>query len=245
MHGSRPRTEILRREIFAGDVLQVPVDVARIHAPGIAVVIDVLKQFVTGKVAASLDHSGQPAIVDVDRMMDPAFPAELKAHDAATYTDVPVAKRRQSKRSVLPDVLLVPDADEALLEKLHDGRQHLVAREAGEREVRPRATPNARKRFGERLHAIEFRLVAAHAPLSVIAILLAPLRITTGGLKMSAWMRADPDLAPCGRNSQRADAPELRRASDSLPVRADVLETAWPHFAPNSGQTIVDIAQPG
>jgi hypothetical protein len=38
----------------------------------------VLKQLVTGKVAALLDDLGQTAVVDIDRMLDAALPAKLK-----------------------------------------------------------------------------------------------------------------------------------------------------------------------
>src|SRR5262245_26683732 len=245
MHGSRPRTEILRGEMLAGDVLQVPVDVAGIDAPWNAGVIDVLKQLVTGKVAALCDDSGEPSIVDVHRMVDSALPAKLEAQHATTHPHVAVAQRRQSKGLILLHVLLVSDTNEALLEELHDRRQHFVARHTRKPEVCPRATSNARQRGGERLHAIEFRFVATDAPISVIAILLATLGITTGGLKMSAWVRADPDVAPRRRNRKRANARKLQGAPDPLPVRTDVREATWPRLAPNSRQTIVDIAQPG
>src|SRR6185503_7429724 len=149
-----------------------------------------------GQVAALLHHMREPPVVDVDRVMFPALPAELEADGATSDAHVLVAHRGQPERVVLPRILLVADANETALEQLHERRQYLLARQTRPRQVGACPPPEDRQGTRERLHAIELRLVTCRAPVGVIAVLLAPLRVTAGRLKVAPRICTNPDVGP-------------------------------------------------
>ena len=147
----------------------------------------ILEQLLPRQIAARLDDAGEPAIVEVDLVLDAALAAERERHLAAAHLDVAVPQRRQAERTILAGVLVVADADQRLLEQLHDRREHFLLRQA-------------------RLAAGPRRCGAA--PLA------APARSRSGG---STWSRralrasaGDSDTA-CGR-ARRGPSPADGRA---------------------------------
>src|SRR5688572_21644272 len=159
-------------------------------------------------------------VVDVDRVMLPALAAELEADGATRDANVLVAQRGQPERVILPRILLVADANETALEQLHERRQHLLARQTRPRQVGACPSPEGRQRTRERLHTIELRLVTCRAPVGVIPVLLALLRIPTGRLQVATRVWTDPHIRPRRRDRKRADAGENFLASNHLPVGA-------------------------
>src|SRR5207247_8924527 len=67
--------------------------------------------------------------------------------------------------------------------------------------------------------------VAERRPTRVVAELLAPARITTRGLHVTARGRADPHIDPRWRNGERANAGEHCPVAHLLALRVPVLES--------------------
>ena len=151
-----------------------------------------------GQVAAALDDPGEPAVVEVDRVLLAALAAELEPDASIRSTST-----WRSRSVVRPNelfcsrVLVVADADQRLLEQLDDRREHLLARQAGQRAGRARsraricgsASPNA---------IIRSYLVSSRTSRQrgVIAVLLAPARVAAGRLEVA--------VAASGRSRRRS-----------------------------------------
>ena len=90
----------------------------------------------------------------------PLLPRNRNRTTRPVHLDVRVAHRRQPERLVLFRVLVVADADERLLEQLHDRGEHLLARQVGRPEIPRRAPADRGQRLGEPDQAIVFRFVA-------------------------------------------------------------------------------------
>ena len=72
-------------------------------------------------------------------MRHAALAAKLETHVGAVHLRVAVAQRRQAERTVLAGVLFVADANQRLLEQLHDRGEHLLARQPWTPADRPRS----------------------------------------------------------------------------------------------------------
>ncbi len=129
-------------------------------------------------------------------MFDLALAAEFEPHGRAVDLRVLLTQRREAERLVVPRILLVADANERLLEQLHDGGKDLFARQAGAAHVGGRARANARQGLSERDQAAVFHFVAHLSPSRVITILLASARIAAGRLQVAVRIRADPNVRP-------------------------------------------------
>ena len=95
-----------------------------------AVLVVVLKELVARQVAALLDDAREAPVVEIDFVLDAALAAEREPDALALDFDVRVAQRRQAERAIRSRVLVVADANQRLLEQLHDRREHLLARQA-------------------------------------------------------------------------------------------------------------------
>ncbi len=80
----------------------------------------------------------------------PLLPRNSKRTAAPQIARVAIAHRRQADRPVGARVFLVADADQRLLEELHDRREHLVARKPAPCEVGGGAPADPRQRLGKR-----------------------------------------------------------------------------------------------
>src|SRR5512142_2350046 len=154
------------------------------------------------------------------------------------------SERRETVALVLLRVLRVTDADERRLEKAEDGREDLEAGQLRHPEVLVDARADLRERSREVEHPLVLRLVAHLTKALVIPILLAPLRVAARGLKVTTWIRRDPDVGPGGRYREPADAPELLPVGDRLAVGADVTEAATRSMPPDPPPLVARIAQP-
>src|SRR5262245_2566716 len=131
--------------------------------------VEILKQLLSRQIATVLDDACEPAIADLDRVALPALAAELEVHLLAANANMPVAKRRQAERIIALRILLVADADQALLEQLDDGGKHFFARQACAREIGARTRADLRQRSSKRREPLVLRFVPHATPLGVIA----------------------------------------------------------------------------
>lgn len=81
--GCRPSPEILAGEVLAGRFSQIIVDVRRSNIMPVALVIDVLKQFLAWEFLAAFHDSSETRVAQVDGMRDAAFSPELKSQQRA------------------------------------------------------------------------------------------------------------------------------------------------------------------
>ena len=139
----------------------------------------------------------------------------------------------------------LPIRDAGDVEQAHDHRQHLVARQPGQREVAAQSPPQLRERFAERDHAVELRVVAQHAPLRVIAVLLAPPRVAAGRLQMSVRVRADPHAFVCGRNGETGNALQRGAVPDGTSVGMAIDKAVARAHADDPRLGIADIDESG
>ena len=93
-NGSSPRSKILRGKILLGDLAKVVVDVRGVDRMSIAFIVEILKQFVAGKVAAARNDLRKAAIFEVDSMLDAALALEVEGDRGAFDGDVLVAQSR-------------------------------------------------------------------------------------------------------------------------------------------------------
>src|SRR5262249_14428548 len=195
-HGARPRAEILGREVFSGERLEVLVDVRRSDVDDPSAVVAVLKELLARQVAALPDDSGKASIVELQFVRHAALPAEDEPHLRSRHLHVPVPHRRQAVRVVVARVLFVADANERLLEQPDDRGEDFRARKARSPQVGVGTTTNPGKRAAEVDEAAVLARVADLAPLRVIAVLLAAARVAAGRLEMTARLGTDPDVLP-------------------------------------------------
>src|SRR6476620_1690224 len=107
-----------------------------------------------------------------------------------------ISQCRESKRVVFPRVLLVPDANECLVEKADDGGEHLVLREFLSANVACDMPPNLLQGLSKRRHSVELCFVASFPPLGVILVLLSTASVPSDSLYVPIGRWADPDFSP-------------------------------------------------
>ncbi len=190
--------EVLGREVLAGQLAQVGVDVGGLDDARLALVVHIAKEHLARQILAAQHHAREAPIVDLHRVLDAALAPEMKADVRAAHVDVLFAQRRQAEGAVGARVLLVADADQRDLEEPHHRRQHLLAREARAAELRVHRGADPRQRGGEGDHPLVLGLVAHLAEARVIAVLLAPPRVAPGRLEVPVGARADQTSVQAG-----------------------------------------------
>src|SRR5205823_3497276 len=83
--------------------------------------------------AARLDDGREPAVLEIDGVLDAALAAELESQLRPGNLCVLVAHGGQTERPVLPRVFFIADADQCFLEQLYDRCEHLLARQTAAR----------------------------------------------------------------------------------------------------------------
>src|SRR5439155_25587240 len=96
-HRPGPGSEILRRKLTSGYLAEIRVYIARVDAPALAFLIDVLKQFLARKLLAALHDFCYPAIVDVELEIDAALAAEFETDSGSPDFNVFIAHDRETK----------------------------------------------------------------------------------------------------------------------------------------------------
>jgi hypothetical protein len=172
--------------------------------------------------------------------LSPEPEADARAADPC----VPIAQRGQPERAVQPGVLVVADPDQGQLEQPHDGRQDLLARQAGLRQVRVAALADLAERSGKGDHPVELRLVALLVPARVVAMLLAPAGVAPGRLDVADRAGADPHVRPRRRDGERADAGQRGGIGHPAALGVEVGEATAGAAAADAGPVVRAVAQP-
>jgi hypothetical protein len=215
-------------------------------------------------------HVGPPAAVLVGEQLGAAAPAALeRRHDLAHVLvrdglDAPLARlggvvehdlvvldgdvasqhRGQAVALVGDGVVLGADAEEPEVEQAGRACEDTGAVERVAAQVAAHAAAQLGQGLPELDHRAELLLVAAGAPLVVVAVLLAAGVVDPRRLEVAVRVEADPHVPPCGRDRQVGDALERLRIVDSLPVRIEVLEAAAPAAPRDAGRRAVGSSQP-
>ena len=146
-HRAGPGAEVLRREVLAGDLLQVRVHVGRADRRG-------ARRRRRGTGTARARESRHALTMRASRRSSrsiscstPLLPRNAKRTRAAVTSTCPSRIVVRPNERFCSRVLVVADADQRLLEQLHDRRQHLLARQprasADPRSVRRRIAASA------------------------------------------------------------------------------------------------------
>src|SRR5207248_2110481 len=114
--------------------------------------------------------------------------ADLRTRDL----DMPVSHRRQAVGPVVAGVLVIADADERLLEELHDRGEDLGPRQAGPPQIGVGAPADRREGAAELNHPPVLGIVPDFTPARVISVLLPASRVPAGSLQVAAGVGADP-----------------------------------------------------
>ena len=244
-HRARPGAKILGRELRAADLAQIVVHVLRIHLLLVAVLIEVLEEFLARQVLRAPDDFGDARIVQVDAVIFSTFAAKREVQRAVVNLHVPVPHGAEADRPVGLCVFLVADAHEGRLEQPDHRGQHLFATEARSLQIPRHPAPDSRQRLSKRDGALVFGLVAHRAPVGVVAVLFAPARIAPGRLDMPVLLRADPDVRPGRRNGESLDPPERLLIRHPPSVVGFVAERLSRFDPSKAGVAIIDVAQPG
>src|SRR5690606_29221131 len=196
---------------------------------------------VAGDLLALLDDAGEAAVSDADAVHLTALALELEAHVTAVHLDVPVAHGGQAYGPVVTGVLVVADAHQAGLQELDHGREHLLAGQAAKGEVLLDALADRRQGLAEGQGVLVLLAVAHLTPARVVAVLLAALRVASGGLEVAVGQGADPDVRPRRRDGQPADAGDGLLVADGPAGGVDITEAAAGLDAPESGRVIHEV----
>ena len=111
-HCASPGAKILGGELVARNLAQIVVDISRPNRLLLAARIDILKQLVARQVAAALDDSRQPPVVQRDRVVLATFTAKLKREAGVVDDHMLIAHSRESIRLVRARVLAVADTNQ-------------------------------------------------------------------------------------------------------------------------------------
>ncbi len=111
-----------------------------------AVLIQILKQFLTWDLLTLLDDACQATIVNRDTMPDSTFAAKLETDVAAANMGVGNAERREPERVVGPRILIIADANQRCFQETNDRGQYFGARQARQLEVLLDPPTDARQR---------------------------------------------------------------------------------------------------
>src|SRR5579859_5582633 len=178
-------------------------------------------------------------------MLHAALAAEAETQFGAVDLHMLHAQGRQPVGAVFAGVLVVAHADEGLVEQLNDGGENLAPAQRGRPQVTLRALPDLGQRFAQLEHVAELRLVALVAIERVIAILFPAAGIAGGGLDVALGIGTDPDVGPCGRDDQRADAAALVRVVDAAAVWLQEYPSLAGTPSRDAGDAVSDVVQSG
>ena len=126
------------------------------------------------------------------RQVLPLLPLNWKRSSEPSTLTCGLRKRGQAVALVRPGVVVVADADQRGFQQMHDGGQHLLARQPAQRHVLGEPGADRRQRPRELHHVLVLRALAHFAELRVIAVLLAAPGVAAGGLDVAvgAWGRS-------------------------------------------------------
>ena len=223
-------------------ILQIGVDVRRIDRLPLAFLVDVLEQLLAGDLLAGAHDAGEAAIAQRRAVQPAALAAVFEDDLGAREVDVAVAHGGKPVAAIVAGIFLIADPDERDLEEAHDGRQDLLARQPAARLIFGHARTKPRQCPGKRQHAVELGGVAERAPVGVVAILLAALRIAPGRLQVALAVGADPDVGPGRRDGQPLEAGDLPAVLDRAALGVAIAEGAARAPTPDARHVVGDVA---
>jgi hypothetical protein len=245
VHGAGPGAEVLRSDVGTAGFSQVVVDVHRLDLLTLAIVVQVLEENLTGQLVAALHDARDVPVGDGHGVLYSALAAELEAQLGAIDRDVTSAQRCEPVRLVVARQILRPHADERTLQQPHHGREHFVTRESLQEDVALDSLPDLPDDFAEVEEALELRALAISPETGMVAVLLAPARVTRGDLEVSVLVRADPDVGPRRRDHERAEALNRVLGDDKTAIGVVVREAATAALAADARDDVADVTQPG
>ena len=172
-----PRAEVLRGDVGLCGVAQVVVDVGGLDRVRMMVAVEVLEQVVTVEAPAPLDQLGDVGVGDGDVVWDATLADEPQVDAVAAHPCVAGSERRQAERAIGADVLLVADTDHRALEQEHHTGGDRVQAQVATREVAGATSANGGERDSEAGERVELLAFPRSAPVRVVAVLLAALRV--------------------------------------------------------------------
>jgi hypothetical protein len=178
---------------------------------------------------AHLPHDARESfILRVDAVYAAALAAKPEAQRSAADSNVVGLHRREPVRVVLLGIFFVADTDHRRFEQRNDGRENLLARQPGSREIADDRSPNSRQRLGEGQHPVELRLIANLAPARMVPVLLASARVAAGRLEMPVLIGRNPDVGIGRRDSELANSSHIAIVGQRFAVEPEVREAAAP-----------------
>ena len=220
------------------------VDVVRVDDLATSACVDVLEELAARELATALHDARDAAVRHGDGVRDAALAAELEPERRAVDRDVTAAKRREAEGVVLLRQLVAADADQRALEQPDDRRHHLPPRKSRERDVALDVLANLPQHVAQLDHPLELRVIAVRAKIRMVAVLLASTCIARRDLEMSFRDRADPDVAPRGRDHQRAKSLDVLTLANDATVRIDVREASADATPADAGQRVRHVPKP-
>jgi hypothetical protein len=139
---------------------------------------------------------------------------------------VAFAQRGDPERPVRLRVPVGADAKPAEIDQAHRGRAHPFRLQRLEAHVLRHGPSQLWKPLAEEDQLLEFRLLLVGPEFGMVELLLPPGGGDSRRLELAAGARADPDVAPGGRDPERLDAPELRLIGDPVSAPVEVPEMA-------------------
>src|ERR1700730_12457515 len=173
-----------------------------------------------------LDYFCNALVVEGDVMWDTALAAEIQNRAAVSYeAHMAVQQRGQAKALIVTRIFNITDANARGVQDADKDRQDLLSWQSGQCQITCQLAPQPWQRLGESDHAVELGIIACAVPFVMVPILLSTARFTSGGLQMTAWVHADPDIVIGRRNRQPGDSLEFSRSSQ-LPLVGQVVSKA-------------------
>ncbi len=243
-HRPRPSAKILGRDVAAGDLPKVGVDVARRDRVQLLLLVEILQKILPGQLLAGPNDPRHAPVAHRERPLLAALARELETNLGAFDRDVVAFESGQPIALIVSRIFVIADADQRRLQKMHDRRQNLLARQPAQAHVLSDRRPDRRQRRGEFEQVLVFRLLARLAIFGVILVLLAPFGVAAGRLNVPVRCRADPDVGPCRRDDERAYAFQRVGVRDPPALRIEVDEALARAPAPDCWPAVAHVAQP-
>jgi hypothetical protein len=186
-HGRVPGSEVLGREVRAGDLAQVVVDVGGGHVVGSARAVAPGQELIATPVPpfqAPHDHA-EPLVGNGLLALDAALGRVLERQLPAPAGDMLAADRGQAEGLVLGGVLLAPGPEEPQIDQPERGRHYPLPVQASPLQLGQDLLADVRQRAPELGHPVKLALVLLLPPPLVIQVLPPPRRVDTGRLDVA------------------------------------------------------------
>ena len=165
-----------------------------------------MEQLLAGQLLAGADDLGDAAISHAEPPDLAALALEVEAQLRAVDVDVAVLEGGQAIALVLLGVFVAADPDEGRLQKIDDGGENLLTRQAAQSQMLSDLLADIRQALGEVQHVMVLGALADLPKARMITVLFAPSGVAARGLDVPIRFRADPNIGPGRRDGERLDA---------------------------------------